>query len=223
MSVSFHNNSKQPPPPIVEAATGNALYILTHKRILKFIKVCMDSFTNLPEHVINSPNFKSHERDIGWDKNPCLSQTLKQVSYKVGTYTSSTLTVRTIFEDEPIINALDLFAKYRISALPVVQRNTNRLVDIYSKFDVINLAAERSYNQLDVSIKNALSYRQRQGRPQRELVTCTLDSTIGELCKKVVDAEVHRIIVVNNKTDYNVIGVVSLSDLLRFMVMTKNL
>ena len=87
----------------------------------------------------------------------------------------------------------------------------------HSKFDVINLAAERSYNELSVTIKHALNYRKRQGRAEKKLITCTLNSTIGDICEQVVNAEVHRIIVTDEA--FRVEGIVSLSDLLVAMVM----
>ena len=166
------------------------------------------------------PSSSSSKLDISWDSYPLLKKTLKES--KIGTYTTSKSKVLQIFEDQKIIEALNLFADFRISALPVIDRQTNRLTDVYSKFDVINLAAERSYHQLDVSIKQALSYRKRHGRGDRPLITCVLESTLSEICEKVVKAEVHRIIVVDSYANARVIGIVSLSDLLCAMVMNKN-
>jgi 5'-AMP-activated protein kinase regulatory gamma subunit len=34
-----------------------------------------------------------------------------------------------------------------------------QVVDIYAKFDVINLAAENAYNDLDVTVHEALKHR----------------------------------------------------------------
>ena len=51
-----------------------------------------------------------------------------------------------------------MFTENRVSALPVIERGSDKLIDVYSKFDVLNLAAQRTYNMLDVSIKTALSY-----------------------------------------------------------------
>lgn len=33
------------------------------------------------------------------------------------------------------------------------------VVDIYARFDVINLAAEKTYNNLDITVKKALEHR----------------------------------------------------------------
>lgn len=51
---------------------------------------------------------------------------------KVGTYNN----IRTIKTNTPITEALNIFVSTRVSALPVVDEN-DRLVNIYSKFDVI--------------------------------------------------------------------------------------
>ena len=48
-------------------------------------------------------------------------------------------------EETPIIEALTKFVFKRVSALPIVDKE-GRLVDIYAKFDVINLAAEKGSN-----------------------------------------------------------------------------
>lgn len=142
--------------------------------------------------------------------NSDFQRILKDV--KLGTYRN----IAMMYEDQPLIKALEVFSQKRVSALPIIQRGTDKLVNVYSKFDVINLAAERSYNQLDINIGQALQYRTRQGRPERKMIVCGLHETIEEIANKVVKAEVHRIIVVDDS--YRVIGIVSLSDLLAYMV-----
>ena len=50
----------------------------------------------------------------------------------IGTYAN----INTIKASTPIINALNIFVTCKVSALPVVDDN-DKLVNIYSKFDVI--------------------------------------------------------------------------------------
>lgn len=57
-----------------------------------------------------------------------------------------------------MIEALELFLEHRISALPVLD-TFGQVIDIYAKFDVIYLAAERSYNNLSAPISQALVHR----------------------------------------------------------------
>lgn len=46
----------------------------------------------------------------------------------------------------------------RVSALPVLDSN-GKVVDIYAKFDVVNLAADKSYNSLEITVQDALKHR----------------------------------------------------------------
>lgn len=75
-----------------------------------------------------------------------LNQKLGDV--RIGTFDN----VETAREDTSIIQALTKFLERRVSALPIVD-NDNRLLDIYARFDVINLAAEKTYNNLDITLK----------------------------------------------------------------------
>ena len=119
----------------------------------------------------------------------------------------------TITYETPVIEALRLFLVQRISALPIVD-SSGKIVDIYSKFDVIYLAAGRSYNDLDVSVKRALQYREEWFEGVHN---CSINDDLMSVIEAIVKAEVHRIIV----TDENgcLVGIVSLSDLLKFLVI----
>lgn len=174
--------------PIIESTEGNPLYILTHKRILKFLNLFMND--------LERPSF--------------MEKTLEVL--RVGTYEN----ICTVTEDTPIIQALRMFVEKRISALPVVDTITGKVVDVYAKFDVINLAVQRSYNNLDVTVKQALSHR-----PLRSLdgsvLRCYLHETLNVIVDRVVQAEVHRLVVVNSNDV--VAGIISLSDILAFIVL----
>lgn len=51
-----------------------------------------------------------------------------------------------------------------------------QVVDIYSKFDVINLAAEKAYNDLDITVQDALKYR--SDVRSRFIDCCTICQTL---------------------------------------------
>ncbi|OWK16788.1 PRKAG1 [Cervus elaphus hippelaphus] len=94
--------------PVIDPESGNTLYILTHKRILKFLKLFITEFPK--------PEF--------------MSKSLEEL--QIGTYANIAM-VRTT---TPVYVALGIFVQHRVSALPVVDEK-GRVVDIYSKFDVI--------------------------------------------------------------------------------------
>lgn len=175
--------------PIIDPETGNVLYILTHKRILRFLFLFY--------HELPQPSY--------------LFRTLKEL--KIGTYDS----ILTITRNSLVITALDKFIEKRISALPVVDEVTGKVIDIFAKHDVIQMAAEKTYKNLSLTVGKAL---ERQNGWFEGVVRCKLDDTLGTVIHRIVKAEVHRIIVVDD--DDRVIGVVSLSDILTFLAVRQS-
>ncbi|XP_075938855.1 5'-AMP-activated protein kinase subunit gamma-1-like isoform X3 [Anarhichas minor] len=171
--------------PVIDPVSGNALYILTHKRILKFLQLFV---CEMP-----MPLF--------------MTQTLEDLS--VGTFTN----IAFIHPDTPLITALSVFVHRRVSALPVVDRN-GKVVDIYSKFDVINLAAEKTYNNLDVTVTQALRHRSQYFEG---VMKCNKLETLETIVDRIVKAEVHRLVVVDEES--RIVGIVSLSDILQALVL----
>ncbi|KAH9404654.1 5'-AMP-activated protein kinase subunit gamma-2 [Tyrophagus putrescentiae] len=172
--------------PVIDSESGNVLYILTHKRILKFLFLYYYSRLPMPSY---------------------LYKTLRDLP-TIGTYEN----IAVATQNMPLIQTLNLMVDRRVSALPIVDKR-NKVVEIYAKFDVIHLAADKAYQNLDIPVKKALEYRSHSER----IIKCTMNDTLHAVLEKIVQAEVHRIIVVNN--DDHVIGIISLSDLLTFLVL----
>ncbi|KAJ0183709.1 hypothetical protein K1T71_000132 [Dendrolimus kikuchii] len=171
--------------PVIDSETGNVLYILTHKRILRFLFLYINE---LPK-----PSYLQCKlRDL-----------------RIGTLSD----IETATEDTSIIEALRKFVNRRVSALPLIDAD-GRLKDIYAKFDVINLAAEKTYNNLDVTLKRANEHRNEWFEGVQK---CTLDETLFDVMERIVRAEVHRLVVVDEED--KVIGIISLSDLLMYLVL----
>ena len=61
-------------------------------------------------------------------------------------------------ESTKVIEALNKFVNEGVSALPIVDEE-GRLTNIYTKFDVINLAAEKSYDDLEITLKEATKHK----------------------------------------------------------------
>ncbi|KAG6458117.1 uncharacterized protein LOC115448629 [Manduca sexta] len=171
--------------PVIDPDTGNVLYILTHKRILRFLFLYINELPK-PAYLQN----KLRDLNIG---------TLNDIE--------------TATEETSIIEALRKFVNRRVSALPLIDAE-GRLKDIYAKFDVINLAAEKTYNNLDVSLKTANEHRNEWFEGVQK---CTLDETLFDVMERIVRAEVHRLVVVDEED--KVIGIISLSDLLMYLVL----
>ncbi|KAM4796890.1 5'-AMP-activated protein kinase subunit gamma-1 isoform 2-T2 [Rhinophrynus dorsalis] len=172
--------------PVISPDSGNTLYILTHKRILKFLKLFMSE--------LEKPAF--------------VTKTLKDLH--IGTYDNIAL----VHPNTPVYVALGIFVQRRVSALPVVDES-GRVVDIYSKFDVINLAAEKTYNNLDITVTKALGHRSHYFEG---VLKCFPHETLETIINRLVEAEVHRLVVVDENDVAK--GIVSLSDILQCLVLT---
>uniref|UniRef100_A0A8C9DJK4 Protein kinase AMP-activated non-catalytic subunit gamma 2 n=1 Tax=Prolemur simus TaxID=1328070 RepID=A0A8C9DJK4_PROSS len=172
--------------PVIDPISGNALYILTHKRILKFLQLFM---SDMPK-----PAF--------------MKQNLDELG--IGTYHN----IAFIHPDTPIIKALNIFVERRISALPVVDESG--LCDvIYSVVLLQNLAAEKTYNNLDITVTQALQHRSQYFEG---VVKCNKLEILEAIVDRIVRAEVHRLVVVNEAD--SIVGIISLSDILQALILT---
>ncbi|NWZ42185.1 AAKG3 kinase, partial [Brachypodius atriceps] len=172
--------------PVIEPVSGNVLHILTHKRILKFLHI-FDS-------TIPKPRF--------------LKKTVQELC--IGTFRD----LAVVPETAPIYTALEIFVDRCVSALPVIN-DAGQVVGLYSRFDVIHLAAQKTYNNLDISVKEAL--RQRSVCLEGVL-TCYPHEPMEDIIDRIAKAQVHRLVLVDENRYPR--GIVSLSDILQALVLT---
>lgn len=141
--------------PVIDPVTGNALYILTHKRILKFLQlfvspahhqsVCMSGFggggrfSPICFPLVAKAEL-SHLQSIAVNPAlpyfvylPCFQMCempkpafMKQTLRELGIGTYRDIAF--IHPDTPIIKALNIFVERRVSALPVVDDSGRNLI-----------------------------------------------------------------------------------------------
>lgn len=95
---------------------------------------------------------------------------------------------------------------------PLPIRSSTISIEIFFFFQ--NLAAEKTYNDLDVSLKKANEHRNAWFEGVQK---CSLDETLFTVMERIVRAEVHRLVVVDENE--KVIGIISLSDILLYLVL----
>ena len=76
------------------------------------------------------------------------------------------------------------------------------------------MAAEKTYNNLDVTLKEANEHRNEWFEGVH---TCKRNDSLFAVMENIVKAEVHRLVIIDK--DGKVCGVVSLSDILSFLVL----
>lgn len=172
--------------PVIDPASGNVLYILTHKRILKFLYI----FAAL----IPKPRF--------------LQRRISELG--IGTFKE----IATVQDLATVFEALTIFVERRVSALPVVNEH-GKVVALYSRFDVINLAAQKNYNNLNMTMREAISSRSCW---MEGVLKCYPYETLETILDRIAKAEVHRLVLVD--CEDVVRGIVSLSDILQALVLS---
>ncbi|XP_012384158.1 5'-AMP-activated protein kinase subunit gamma-3 isoform X2 [Dasypus novemcinctus] len=172
--------------PVLDPVSGAVLHILTHKRLLKFLHIF--------GALLPRPSF--------------LSRTIQDLG--IGTFRD----LAVVLETAPILTALDIFVDRRVSALPVINES-GQVVGLYSRFDVIHLAAQKTYNHLDMSVGEAL--RQRT-LCLEGVLSCQPHESLGEVIDRIAREQVHRLVLVDETQ--HLLGVVSLSDILQALVLS---
>ncbi|XP_062906034.1 5'-AMP-activated protein kinase subunit gamma-1-like isoform X2 [Mobula hypostoma] len=172
--------------PVIDPVSGNVLYILTHKRILKYFHLFV---SKLPK-----PSF--------------MKKTLRELG--IGTYENVAL----VEETSTVYEALGVFVSRRVSALPVVNKQ-GKVVNLYSRFDAINLAAQKAYNNLDVSVKEV---QEQRWHCFENVLKCYAHETLEVIIERLVKHEVHRLVLVDEEDMVH--GIVSLSDMLQALVLS---
>ncbi|KAJ8352746.1 hypothetical protein SKAU_G00242220 [Synaphobranchus kaupii] len=153
--------------PVIDPESGNVLHILTHKRILKFL--------HLFGSMIPKPRFL--QKEIG--------------DTAIGTFKK----IAMVQETASVYDALTIFVERRVSALPVVNEK-GKVVGLYARFDVINLAAQKNYNNLDITMREAL-----RGRVcyVEGVIKCYPHETLEIIIDRIVEKKVHRLVMVDRE------------------------
>ncbi|KAL3312213.1 hypothetical protein Ciccas_009195 [Cichlidogyrus casuarinus] len=162
---------------------------------------------------------------------------------KAGFQTSKPL--RLVTERTKFVEALRQFERYNVSTLPVVDSLTERrLLNVFAKYDVILIALNGSYKDPEMTVEKAIEIRDQviagslsllqpsglegipraplQGASSRPPVEICLPSeTVQTAIDRLIRARVHRLIMVDSAESLIVMGIVSMSDLLNFLILKQ--
>lgn len=116
--------------PIIDALTGNVLYILTHRRLLRYV-YCMFHTLGL-----SHPSF--------------MDNSLEELH--IGTYRN----LAVVRPGTELVVALEMFVSRRVSSLPVVDAG-GKLLGLFTKYHVMNLVAANTYSQLSETVEKLLT------------------------------------------------------------------
>ncbi|KAL7064448.1 hypothetical protein AAHC03_05216 [Spirometra sp. Aus1] len=187
--------------------TGNPLFVLTHRSLLAYL----------------------YRKQSDLPRPKYLQMGIKAAG--VGTYENLAL----VTPSTKLVDALTFFEGERVSVLPVVDSvSKRRMQDIFAKFDVITLILAGMYKKPDMTVQDVLDICKKihrgvipsmpvppEGPSKFAVETCLPTDTIQHVINKLMQTGYHRLIIVDNHQDCRVEGVVSISDLLYYMVLRQ--
>ncbi|KAK5575084.1 hypothetical protein RB653_010340 [Dictyostelium firmibasis] len=176
--------------PVVDKKdTNSILHILTHSRILAFM---MKSLPQLPEKLLSIP--------IG--------------SLGIGTFA----TVVTVMTHTPLVEVLELLSEKKISAVPIIDSETSKIVDVYSKSDVTLMSKQGilSPSDLNLPVHQVLSTFTKLWQRPEQIYTCTRFDKLGDVIERCIKKRVHRLVCIDSSK--KVEGILSLSDILNYLL-----
>jgi len=169
---------------IMDPNNGNILYVLTQKPLLRFLL-----------HFVPNLQYFDH-----------LNLSLTEAG--VGTFEN--LQVAT--PSQKVRETMNQFEVKGVSCVPVVDSG-GKCVDVYCKYDLIQLVSSSAYNHLELTIREALTARP-QSMPG--VLTCKGEDSVLTVIEKLVGSEVSQLVVVDE--GQRAVGVVTTTDLLHYLV-----
>ncbi|VDM82803.1 unnamed protein product [Strongylus vulgaris] len=175
--------------PVLDPESGSPLFILTHKRLLKFLWCFGQQYSQPDFHI----------------------RTAKDLN--VGTWVG----IRVVFPDTPLTDCLDILLNKGVSGVPVVERDTFKVVDMYSRFDAVGIAMEEKADSLEVTVEEALKFKNLGTKESDRVVAVRDTDTLWKAITVLVERNVHRLCAVNETGAIE--GIISLSDVINHMVV----
>ncbi|KAG2224414.1 hypothetical protein INT45_002953 [Circinella minor] len=143
---------------------------------------------------------------VNYQETRSLRRSLAEL--KIGTYEN----IATAPLSTPVIELINIFVDKKISAVPIIDEN-GVVLNVYETVDVMSIARSGRYNELDIPVGEALEARPKD---YPGVHTCTLNDTLYSIFQTIRKQRVYRLIVVDQ--DKKLIGIVSLSDILGYLV-----
>jgi 5'-AMP-activated protein kinase regulatory gamma subunit len=163
------------------------------------------TYTNILEHLVT--HFREQRRLF--DDNI--------YDLKIGTYHDKLVKVA---PQQSLAQALELMHRHRLSALPVVENDTDKLVGVYSRSDITFLTkatdAEDAVANLDLTLKEVLEQQRTDVTTPDAMHTCGTAQTLQSIFEYFAQLRFNRLFVVDDSE--RLVGVVSAKDLVAYFM-----
>jgi len=171
---------------ILDPDTGNILYVLSQRELLKFLL-----------HFV--PNLQYFDHLIA-----------PIIEVGVGTFTN----IKTISKSTRVVEAVNLFVSLKVSSLPIVDSN-GKIEDIFTKYDLLQMAASNTFSDLEVTTHSALENRKLSFEG---VITCRGEDPVLSVIEKLVVNDVSQLVITDEEDTGAVVGMVTVTDILEYLV-----
>lgn len=124
--------------------------------------------------------------------------------------------IATATMNTPVIDVIQLLSHGSVSSIPIVDEQ-KKLVNVYEAVDVLGLIKGGIYNDLSLSVGEALM---RRSDDFEGVYTCTLNDRLATILDNIRKSRLHRLFVVDD--DGQLVGVVTLSDILKYILFGES-
>lgn len=116
----------------------------------------------------------------------------------------------------PVIDVIQLLSQGNVASIPIVDEE-GYLVNVYEAVDVLGLIKGGIYNDLSLTVGEALM---RRSDDFEGVFTCTEKDKLSTIMDNIRKSRVHRYFVVDETGKLN--GVLTLSDILKYILLAEN-
>ncbi|GAA6011315.1 hypothetical protein JCM11491_006794, partial [Sporobolomyces phaffii] len=170
----------------------------------------------------SSPEREYHEQTAA-GPNPSSSMGVSDRFFPLSTATMKT----------SVFDVVHIFSERGISAVPIVDED-GIVLNMYETVDIVDLVRQNAYQVLDSTIEDAFNQR---SPDFTGVMTCTPNDTLSSVLTYVRERRCHRFVIVEPedvpadgsadgrpaRKKGSLVGILSLSDMLRFLVGHENL
>ncbi|AMD21290.1 HER011Wp [Eremothecium sinecaudum] len=139
---------------------------------------------------------------------------LKRPLYEIDIITSAEMLSCSM--STPVIDVIQLLATGGVSSIPIVDEN-GKLINVYEAVDVLGLIKGGIYNDLSLSVGEALM---RRSDDFEGVYTCTIRDKLSTILDTIRKSRVHRFFIVDDEG--HLTGVLTLNDILKYILYAEN-
>lgn len=124
--------------------------------------------------------------------------------------------IATCTMDTPVIDVIHLLTQKSVSSVPIVDEQ-GKLINVYEAVDVLGLVKGGVYNDLVLSVGDALL---RRPEDFEGVHTCTLNDRLSTIMDTIRKSRLHRLFVVDDEG--KLVSVITLSDILNYILFGED-